>query len=425
MDNTAKAASMKELHTVRVLILCALVILLEGFDLQAAGVSLPRLAPHFHLLPGQLGLFLGASAVGVLLSAAVGGILADRFGRKPVLVTGVGLFGAASLATMFATGLGSLMTARFFTGIGLGAAMPVVIALASDHSPVEMKKRAVGFIYCAIPIGGALSGVVMSVGAFGNSWKPVYAVGGLAPIVVAPLLAFFVPKALPGAAANGKAGSGSKVKVLSGLFGNGQGATTTYLWVATFSTLLVMYLLLGWMPSLLGAMGLTKQQAQYTQMLFNLGGSLGAAVGGYLLDRKFLYSTPAAAYLALAFFLALLGFGSLTVSSALVVAFGVGAAVLIGQGVLYAFAPLCYGASVRNTGVGAAVAAGRLGTIAGPLLAGSLLGSGQSAGQVLIVLVPITLVAGLMSLLVVREIKRKEVALAAHAVAAGSGPGAA
>jgi AAHS family 3-hydroxyphenylpropionic acid transporter len=372
---------------------------------------LPRLAPYFHLLPGQLGLFLGASAVGVLLSAAVGGILADRFGRKPVLVTGVGLFGVASLATMFATGLGSLMAARFFTGIGLGAAMPVVIALASDHSPVEMKKRAVGFIYCAIPIGGALSGVVMSVDAFGNSWRPVYAVGGLAPIVVAPLLALLVPKALPGAPASGMAGGGAKVKVVSGLFGSGQAATTTYLWVATFSTLLVMYLLLGWMPSLLGALGLTKQQAQYTQMLFNLGGSLGAAVGGYLLDRKFLYSTPAAAYLALAVFLALLGLGSLTVNSALVVGFGVGAAVLIGQGVLYAFAPLCYGASVRNTGVGAAVAAGRLGTIAGPLLAGSLLGSGRSAAQVLIVLVPITLSAGLLSLLVVREIKRKEVAV--------------
>ena len=421
MDNTAKPASMQDLHTIRVLILCALVILLEGFDLQAAGVSAPRLAPYFHLLPGQVGLFLGASAVGVFLSAALGGILADRFGRKPVLVTGVALFGLASLSTMLATGLGTLMVARFFTGVGLGAAMPVVIALASDHSPVEMKKRAVGFIYCAIPIGGLLSGVVMSLGAFGKSWQPVYAIGGIAPILVVPVLALFVPKALPWAATKSKTESGPKIKVISGLLGSGQAATTIYLWVATFSTLLVMYLLLGWMPSLLGAMGFSKQQAQYAQMLFNLGGSLGTAAGGYLLDRKFLYSTPATAYLALAAFLAILGFGSLTVGSALVVAFGVGAAVLIGQGVLYAFAPLCYPASIRNTGVGATVAAGRLGTIAGPLLAGSLLGGGRSAAQVLIFLVPITLVGGLMSLLVVREIRRKEVASAKPAVAAGSG----
>jgi len=408
MDNTAKAASMHELHTVRVLILCALVILLEGFDLQAAGVSVPRLAPYFHLLPGQVGLFLGASAVGVFLAAALGGILADRFGRKPVLVAGVVLFGVASLSTMLATGLGTLMVARFFTGLGLGAAMPVVIALASDHSPVEMKKRAVGFIYCAIPIGGMLSSVVLSIGALGKGWQPVYVVGGIAPMIIAPLLALFVPNALPTAAATSKTESGPRIKLISGLLGSGQAATTIYLWVATFSTLVVMYLLLGWMPSLLGAMGFSKQQAQYAQMLFNLGGSLGTAVGGYLLDRKFLYSTPAVAYVGLAIFLALLGFGSLTVSSALIVAFGVGAAVLIGQGVLYAFAPLCYPASIRNTGVGATVAAGRLGTIAGPLLAGALLGAGRSAAQVLIVLVPITLFAGLMSLFVVREIKRKE-----------------
>ena len=424
MDNTGKAASMQELHTVRVLILCALVILLEGFDLQAAGVSVPRLAPHFQLLPGQIGLFLGASAVGVFLSAALGGFLADRFGRRPVLVAGVALFGLASLSTMLATGLWSLMVARFFTGIGLGAAMPVVIALASDHSPVEMKKRAVGFIYCAIPMGGLLSGVVMSSGAFGKSWQPVYLVGGIAPILVIPLLALFVPKAPPWAATKSKAKSETKIKVITGLLGTGQAATTIYLWVASFSTLLVMYLLLGWMPSLLGAMGFSKQQAQYAQMLFNLGGSLGTAAGGYLLDRKFLYSTPAVAYVALAIFLALLGLGSLTVGSALGVAFGVGAAVLIGQGVLYAFAPLCYAAPVRNTGVGATVAAGRLGTIAGPLLAGALLGGGRSAAQVLVFLVPITLVAGLVSLLVVREVKRKELASAKPAVAAGSAPGA-
>jgi MFS transporter, AAHS family, 3-hydroxyphenylpropionic acid transporter len=423
MEDTAKATSMRDLHTVRVLILCALVILLEGFDLQAAGVSVPRLAPHFHLLPGQIGLFLMASAVGVFLSAALGGVLADRFGRKPVLVTGVVLFGLASLSTMLASGLGTLMVARFFTGLGLGAAMPVVIALASDHSPAEMKKRAVGFIYCAIPIGGLLSGVVMSLGVFGKSWQPVYAIGGIAPIVVAPLLALFVPKALPWATAKSKTESGSKTSVMSGLLGSGQAATTIYLWTATFGTLLVMYLLLGWMPSLLGAMGLSKQEAQYTQMLYNLGASLGAAAAGYLLDRKYLYSTPGAAYVGLAVFLALLGFGSLKLGSALVVAFGVGAAVTIGQAVLYAFAPLCYAPSIRNTGVGATVAAGRLGTIAGPLLAGSLLGVGRSAAQVLIVLVPITLVAGLMSLLVVREIKRKEVAPQESAAALGSAPG--
>jgi len=392
-----------ELETVRVLVLSALVILLEGFDLQAAGVSAPRLASSFHLLPEQVGLFLVASAVGVFLAAVVGGLLADRFGRNLVLIAGVALFGVASLATTGAVGLLSLMGARFLTGLGLGAAMPLAIALASDHSPVLMKKRAVGFIYCAIPIGGLLAGVVMSMTP-GGSWRGLYVIGGIAPIVVAFVLAALLPKESPRVRARHEEDGPNAI--VAGLFGQGRAATTVFLWMATFSTLLVMYLLLGWMPSLLGAMGFSKQNAQYAQMLFNLGGSVAAAAGGYLLDRKFLFATPAVAYLALACCLAVLGLGSLDKASVLAVAFAIGASVLTGQTVLYAFAPLCYGARLRNTGVGATVAAGRLGSIAGPLLAGSLLGHGRSAAHVLVVLVPITLVAGLFSLLVVRELKR-------------------
>ncbi len=394
----------RELQTVRVIILCALVILLEGFDIQAAGVSAPRLAPFFHLQPAQLGLFLGSSAIGIFLAAILGGILADRFGRKPVIVIGVSLFGLFSLSTLLATNLATLIVARFLTGLGLGSAMPSVIALASDHSPAEMKKRAVGFIYCAIPIGGALSSVIMSIGAFGASWRPVYMVGGLAPIVVAPLLATLLPREEK--VARLPKGKGASHDALAGLFGDGKASTTLSLWLATFGTLLIMYLLLGWMPSLLVQMGLTRQDAQFVQMIYNLGSAIGAALAGYLLDKKLLYTTPTTAYLLLAVLLGVFGLSAFDFRAALALGFGVGAGVTTAQAVLYAFAPLCYKESIRNTGVGATVAAGRLGTIVGPLLAGTLLGSGKSAAQVLLVLIPVTLFSGLMSALVVRMLRR-------------------
>jgi MFS transporter, AAHS family, 3-hydroxyphenylpropionic acid transporter len=387
-------------NTFRVLVLCAIVILLEGFDIQAAGVSATKLAMAFNLAPLGKGLFLGASAVGIFMSAILGGFLADKFGRRPVVISGVIIFGLFSLTTLLAKSIDALILARFMTGMGLGAAMPAVIAYASDYSPEYMKKRAVGFIYCAIPIGGLLSGVVMQAGIFGSDWRPVYLVGGIAPVVVAPFL-FLLPKSLP-RTPNSPESPSSQLNILSGLLGKEQFPTTIFLWTATFGTLLVMYLLLGWMPSLLVAMGLTQPQAQYVQMLYNVGGSIGAATGGYLLDRKLLYSTPGAAYVALAIFLAVLGFMALDFHIALIVAFGVGAMVIVAQTTLYAFAPLCYPASIRNTGVGAAVAAGRLGTIAGPLLAGSLLGAGKTAADVLIVLIPITLASGTMALLVVK-----------------------
>lgn len=390
----------KELQTYRVLILCSLVILLEGFDIQAAGVSAPKLTQAFNLLSLGKGIFLGSSSVGIFLSAVLGGFLADKLGRRPVVISGVAIFGLFSLSTLLADGLGTLIAARFMTGLGLGAAMPAVIAYASDHSPEDMKKRAVGYIYCTIPIGGLLSGVVMQAGIFGTDWRPVYLVGGVAPLIVAPLL-FLLPKSLPKAKKNLESSS-SNLNILSGLLGKGQFSTTIFLWTATFGTLLVMYLLLGWMPSLLVTMGLTQAQAQYVQMLYNVGSSMGAATGGYLLDRKLLYSTPGTAYVALAAFLSIFGFLALDFNTALIAAFGVGAMVTVAQATLYAFAPLCYHSSIRNTGVGAAVAAGRLGTIAGPLLAGSLLGAGETAADVLTVLIPITLISGTMALLTVK-----------------------
>jgi MFS transporter, AAHS family, 3-hydroxyphenylpropionic acid transporter len=391
----------RELSTYRVLFLCAIVILLEGFDIQAAGVSAPKLTQAFNLLSLGKGIFLGASAVGIFISAVLGGFLADKIGRRPVVVAGVAIFGLFSLSTLLANGLGTLIAARFMTGLGLGAAMPAVIAYASDHSPEYMKKRAVGFIYCAIPIGGLLSGIVMQTGIFGTDWRPVYLVGGITPLIVAPFL-LLLPKSLP-KAKNSPQSSSSKSNIPSGLLAKGQRSTTVFLWMATFGTLLIMYLLLGWMPSLLVAMGLSQPQAQYVQMFYNVGSSIGAAAGGYLLDRKFLYSTPGTAYVALAVFLSILGFFTPGFNVALAVAFGVGAAVTIAQATLYAFAPLCYEPPIRNTGVGAAVAAGRLGTIAGPLLAGSLLGVGKTAADVLIVLIPITLASGTIALLVVKR----------------------
>jgi MFS transporter, AAHS family, 3-hydroxyphenylpropionic acid transporter len=333
-------ARARELGTVRVLALCALVILLEGFDLQAAGVSAPHLAPEFHLLPVQIGWFLGASSLGIFLASVLGGILADRFGRRPVVVAGVALFGCCSLLTLRAGGFGPLLAARFMTGMGLGLAMPAVIAMASDHSPAEWKKRAVGFIYCAIPLGALLAGAVIQSGWFGQGWRSVYLVGGLAPILAAPLLLALLPAANGGGPRAERPG-----RFLGGLLGGEHARVTLALWLGTFGTLLVIYLLLGWMPTLLVGLGLQRGQVQFIQMAFNLGASLSAAL---------------------------------------------------------CLAPLGYGRAVRTIGVGATVSAGRFGTVAGPLLAGSLLSVGKSAADVLIVLIPITLLSGLAVLLVTR-----------------------
>jgi AAHS family 3-hydroxyphenylpropionic acid transporter len=160
------------------------------------------------------------------------------------------------------------------------------------------------------------------------------------------------------------------------------------------------------MPSLLIALGLPRSQVQAVQMTFNLGASLGAAASGILLDRKYLVATPLVNYLGLAAGLALLGYMTVGFHSAMALAALVGATATCGQAAIFALAPLCYSPEVRTTGVGATVSAGRFGTIAGPLMAGSLLGVGHSAADVLLVLIPITLVSGLFVVGVARLLGR-------------------
>jgi AAHS family 3-hydroxyphenylpropionic acid transporter len=177
-------------------------------------------------------------------------------------------------------------------------------------------------------------------------------------------------------------------------------AITLSLWLATFLTLAVMYLLVMWLPSLMAAKGLSRPDAAIVQMLFNLGSTVAAFATGFALDKKYIYSVPAVGYIVLAVVLAYLGMMPIELLMGMVLGFLLGIGVTTGQTLLYAYAPLCYPAGIRNTGTGYAIAAGRVGTIAGPFAAGMLLAAGLSADQVLTVVAPIAIVTMLVVFLV-------------------------
>jgi len=386
-----------ELQTARVVLMCFLVIMLEGFDIQAAGVAAPKLAPAFGLTPAQMGTFFSASAVGVLLFAAIGGILGDRYGRKPVVIGATLAFGVACLLTPHCPNFSTLVIVRFLTGAGLGAAMPIVIAMTSDHSPASQKKRYVGIVYAAISLGGMICAGIMATGLLGADWRPIFYVGGVLPVAIAAAMVVYLPASRPKMAeVVGTGGSWADIVGARAL------PLTLALWVATFLTLAAMYTFVMWLPSLLKARGVSGPDALIIQTLYNLGSTVAAFVVGYLLDRKLVYSVATVGYLLLAAGLIGLGTVALDLPSGMLIGFVVGVAVTTGQTLLYAFAPLGYPAAVRNRGVGCVVAAGRLGTIVGPFCAGLLLTWGLVAGQVLISLVPVVLLALIAALLAAR-----------------------
>lgn len=368
---------------------CFLAMLCEGIDLQAAGVSAAGIVRELQPTSEILGYFFAASTLGLFIGAPLGGWIGDGKGRKPALIFSLTLFGLFSLVTAFCTTMETLTAARFLTGLGLGGAMPNLIALTAESSVPERRSRNVTLMYAGTPLGGALASVV-AVLSTSEHWRAVFIVGGIAPLLLAVAFVYFVDKPAPAAASPVQA---ARPGFATALLADGRALPTGLLWVSFFFSLLLLYLLLNWLPLLLVGVGLTREQAAFTQIIFNLGGAAGAASIGFLLERGRRALTTAGAFACLGILLLLLARADVSVIMPLAFLLGVG--LLAAQAIVYALAPKCYPRAVRGTGVGAAVGIGRLGSIAGPLFAASLLGAGQSSAQVLTGMLPIVLVAGL------------------------------
>ncbi|KJZ51424.1 3-(3-hydroxy-phenyl)propionate transporter MhpT [Pseudomonas marginalis] len=371
--------------------LCFIVALIEGFDLQAAGTAAAGLRQTFALDPKMLGWVFSVGIIGLLPGAFFGGWVADRIGRKKILVMAVLLFGVFSLSTAFVDSYSGLLLVRFLTGLGLGAALPNLIALCAEAVSEHKRGTAISVMYCGVPLGGALAAVVAMFSS--EHWQTTFIIGGLAPLLAVPLMILLLPESSAFRQQRDNT-PGARPSTSQALFGEGRARTTLALWLSYFFTLTVMYMLLNWLPSLLLEQGFSKPQAGMVQMLFNIGGALGSLLGGVLLDRCNAVKVVLCVYAGLLAALAGVGL-SVGIVPMAIAGFAAGLFVMAAQLVLYASAPPSYPTSVRATGVGAAVAVGRLGSVAGPLAAGQLLAAGAGTAGVLLATSPGVVIAAL------------------------------
>ncbi|MBI6795374.1 3-(3-hydroxy-phenyl)propionate transporter MhpT [Pseudomonas syringae] len=393
------------------IVLCFIVALIEGFDLQAAGTAAAGLRQTFALDPKMMGWVFSAGIIGLLPGAFFGGWIADRIGRKKILVSAVLLFGVFSLSTAYVESFSGLLLVRFMTGLGLGAALPNLIALCAEAVSERHRGLAISVMYAGVPLGGALAAVVAMFTS--EHWQTTFIIGGLVPLLVVPLMILLLPES---SAFRQQTSAGSvRHSSATALFSEGRARTTLALWLGYFFTLTVMYMLLNWLPSLLIGQGFSKPQAGMVQMLFNIGGALGSLLGGLLLDRCNGIKVVLFVYAGLLAALAGVGL-SVGIVPMAIAGFAAGVFVIAAQLVLYALAPPSYPTSVRATGVGAAVAIGRLGSVAGPLAAGQLLGAGAGTAGVLLATSPGLVIAALAAITVLsrsvaiekRELKAAE-----------------
>lgn len=370
--------------------LCFWVAFFEGFDLQAPGIAAKGIAASFSLDQIQMGYVFSLGVFGMLFGAFFGGRIADYLGQKKVLMLSVTIFGLFMSLTAIAPSIEVLYAARFFTGLGLGAAMPTMISVVGDEATEANRGKLNSLMYCGLPVGAIfVTGLAMLLPEI--QWQTLFLIGGLTPLALIPLMAFILkdkPKVNAEVPVSGEAVPG----MAEVLFKQRQYKNTVPLWVGFFFTLMINYILISWLPNLLMEQGLQKQQAFLVMLVFQVGAVIGTLSLGYLLDRLKLWQMATIIYSGLFVALVLL---FTTTSIPLLILAGVMGGIFStgGQSILYGISPIFYSGAGKVTGVGSAISLGRLGAMTGPLLTGKILALGLGTTGILVASLPAVVVS--------------------------------
>ena len=379
--------------------LCFFIVLLDGFDTAAIGYIAPSLITEWGVAKPDLAPVLSAALFGLAGGAMFSGPLADRFGRKAVLVGAVLVFAVACLASSYSHDIQMLTALRFVTGLGLGAAMPNAVTLMSEYCPDSRRAMLTNAMFCGFPLGAAFGGFLAAwmIPHFG--WRSVLHLGGVAPLVLVVLLVWLLPESVRYMVAKGY-GADRIRKPLSRIAGqavhnvqrfvmtenkaavegrSGMGVVlsrqyrvgSVMLWVAYFMGLVIFYALMNWMPVLFKEGGLDPKTATLVAALFPLGG-VGAVFFGWLMDRFNANRIIAVGYALTAASIWWIGQEAGSLGWLVVSVFVAGTIMNTAQSSMPALAAAFYPTSGRATGVAWMLGIGRFGGIAGSFLVAEL-----------------------------------------------------
>jgi MFS transporter, AAHS family, 4-hydroxybenzoate transporter len=403
----------------KLLLSCAAVLFLDGFDTQAIGYVAPAVAREWGLGKGALGPVFSAGLFGLMIGALVLGPLADRVGRKKIIIFSTLAFGLGALASAFVRDVNTLLAIRFLTGLGLGGAMPNAIALTSEFNSRHRRAAMVMIMFCGFSVGAALGGFLAAAMIPQFGWRSVFVVGGVMPLLLVPILALRLPESVRFLTLSGRADE--RVAELLGsinpraafapatrfvpepelagmpvwhLFRDGRTLVTLLLWVVFFMSLLDLYFLSNWLPTELNDLGASVSQAAAIGAMLQVGGVVGTFVLGSVIDR-FSFRALAPVYLIAAFAVGAIGQLGHSIVFVTMAIFAAGFCIVGGQIAANALAAAFYPTSVRATGVGWALGIGRVGSIVGPLIGGVLLTMKWSPASVFMVAAVAALCAAL------------------------------
>ncbi|MCC8953508.1 MFS transporter [Bradyrhizobium sp. Pear77] len=357
------------------IVLSFVAVLLDGLDTSSIGVAAPAIATDFKVSPASLTAAFATTSLGAVLGYLASGSLVSRWQARRVLIASVAAFGGLSLVTPLVSSVEQLAALRLVTAIGLGTALPPAVAIATTQCPRRLREAVAVIVATGMAAGGILGGILGAVLTARFGWKSLFYVGGALPLVFSITLLLWLPRPITErdqTPASERKGFRRSLQLIRDLLAPGFAVRTVSLWIFSFLLFADGYTLVFWLPSLLRKLGFSPEFSQLGVSLFSAGGFIANIVVVLLVSRF-----PITRVLLLANMLAVVSAAGLAMHdlvplgiSLLIVGTGAGLiSCSVGQSAL---AVSIYPESLRAQGVGFSAAAGRIGSIVGPAVAGLL-----------------------------------------------------
>jgi AAHS family 4-hydroxybenzoate transporter-like MFS transporter len=368
--NALPATRSRTLGAAGVVALCFAVNMVDGMDVTILSYVAPALQQSWAIDADTMGTVFSAGLLGMALGGVLIAPLADRLGRRPLILIALVLMSGGMLASGFVETVSELIAARIAVGVGIGTVLAAMAALAAEVAPPRQQNLAVGLVQAGYPLAAVLTGLAVARLLPSAGWQRLLLYAGLVTLVMLPLAALALPESRILAA------SVRRSLPIAALFADGLLRKTLLLFTAIFMGLMVLYIVVSWITNLAIAAGLSTQNGIYAGALYNLGAFLGTVGMSVLAMRVALTRLVPALFVAA--IVALLVFGSIAmpVGATLVVAFLIGVTLQGGYNGVWPLAAAIYPPDRRATGIGWAVGIGRSGAVIGPAAVGALLARG-------------------------------------------------
>jgi MFS transporter, AAHS family, 4-hydroxybenzoate transporter len=384
-------------------------VMIDGYDLFILSFVAPLIAKDLHMNFSSIGTVFAAGLAGSMVGGLVLGHIADRAGRRPTVLVSLAMAGVATLLCSQASSLGAFASLRFLTGLALGGLLAAIVPLVAEHFPPQRRTAAVTTMFIGYPLGAVVGGAITAL-LIAHGWRNLFLGTGSVTLLLVPIALFLretlYASEVPLRDPPRQLRRGSFI----GVFAEGRFWTTFIASLAIFCLLLVAYLLNSWTPLIAAKSGFSPQTAAWCGVLLNLGGVIGALTSTLLVARFGVFTVVTLMVASGSLAVASLGYLYGSVGALYVGLAVIGLLLIGGQQNAPAISVQLYPQHIRSAGVGWQFAAGRFGSILGPIVGGRLL-SANIPVSLLFMLIAIPALLSACAYAVVGLLRQKQVAL--------------